>query len=586
MTETTPGREPIQIVEIQQPICANVFGVSPCAATGTNDTKCYNTRGTCRDTANFALDTPLSLFFSSGKVAEQHVSGAGYIIPSLMGVSTSPTRINLASASLDAQGLGNRALCTIRIKDHPHSDRVVDPYVEGRSWDPLSAERGSFWSRWMVRNKYRQNIVIKVYEGYSGQALGDMVVRTYFLDSVQGPDDAGNMTIKGKDVLARIEERKAQAPVLSKGELFADIDAVVTTFEASNAVEAEYTATGTIRISDEIMTYTGRATSTNGVTFTGVTRGTDNSTADEHTADDAVQQCLRYTDISIDDAVSDLLTTYGNIGAAFLDTTNWATEVSSYLVSYRLSTLITRPTAVSSLVSQLQSQALFYIWWDERDALVKLKAIRGIDVEPALLTDSANIISGSFSLTEKPRERASQVWVYYAQDDFTKAQDDPDAFASQFINANLESETDELYGEPSIRKIFANWISPLVLAQNTADKIITRYVDVPAQAMFRMDAKDRSLWVGDTVRISHYLDRDQYGARRIRNWTITSAEEVAPSEVVQYHAEDTTLYGRIHFVMANGTADYPGPELAPFKNCYIGNADGLLSDLNTCGTIS
>ena len=101
-----------------------------------------------------------------------------------------------------------------------------------------------------------------------------------------------------------------------------------------------------------------------------------------------------------------------------------------------------------------------------------------------------------------------------------------------------------------------------------------------------MDAKDRGYWIGDTVKISHYLDRDQYGARRVRNWTIISAEEIVPGEIVQYHVEDTTLYGRIHFIMANGSADYPGVDAAPFKNAYIGNAAGLLSDGTTCGRIS
>ena len=114
MTDVPVGREPIQIVEILQPLCENVFGVSPCTATGTADTKCYNTRATCQDTANFALGTPLSLFFSSGKVAEQSVSGANYIFPSLVSVSTSPTKVNLAGANRSAKGLGNRAVCTIR----------------------------------------------------------------------------------------------------------------------------------------------------------------------------------------------------------------------------------------------------------------------------------------------------------------------------------------------------------------------------------------------------------------------------------------------------------------------------------------
>jgi len=210
--ESTSGREVIQVVEIQQPFCDNTFGSAPCTATGTADTKCYNTRATCQDTTNFALGTPLSLFFARGHVADMGVSGAPYIIPSLVSVSTSPTKINLAASNPDAQGLGNRALCSISFKDHAHSDRKVDPYVDGRSWNPLDADRGSFWTRWLSRNKYRHNIVIKVYEGYEGQALDEMNVRTFFMDSVTWPDASGNVRIQAKDVLARLEARKAQAP--------------------------------------------------------------------------------------------------------------------------------------------------------------------------------------------------------------------------------------------------------------------------------------------------------------------------------------------------------------------------------------
>mgnify|MGYP001547049989 CR=1 FL=1 len=584
MTETTPGRETIQIVEIQQPLCENVFGVSPCTASGTNDEKCYNTRATCLDTANFSLGTPLSLYFGKGRPGEQGL--VPYLIPSLVSVSTSPTRINLAGANPDAQGLGNRALCSIVFQDHQHTDRLVDPYLSGRSWNPLDRDRGSFWTRWLVRNKYRQNIVIKIYEGYAGQALAAMSVRQYFLQEVSGPDSSGRITIRGKDILARLEERKAQAPIASPGELYADIDASVTSFEVANAVEADYSTTGTLRIGDEIVTYTGRATSTNGIEFTGVTRGTDNTTADSHSAGDAAQQCLRYIDETPDVVLEDLLTTFGGVDSSFLDTTNWADEVGSYLGFYRMNALITEPVSVYKLVSEIQQQALLYIWWDERDALVKLRAIKGIDAPPDVITDAANIISGSVSFTEKPRERASQVWVYYAQDDFTASADDAQAYSRQFVIADLESETDELYGEASIRKVYGRWINSDILAANTAGKIIVRYVDVPTEIKFRMDAKDREFGVGDTIEISHYLDVDQFGARRQRRWTIVSFEEIVPGEVVEYVAEDTTLYGKIYFIMANGTADYPGYDSAPFKNCYIGDANGVLSDGATAGIIT
>lgn len=584
MSETTPGREAIQIVEIQQPICSRVFGSSPCLATGTGDTKCYNTRATCQYVSAFDLATPLSLYFSKGKVADQGV--APYVIPSLVSVSTSPTRINLAGSNPDAQGLGNRALCTISFMDHAHTDRLVDPYLSGRSWNPLDGSRGSFWSRWAVRNKYRQNIVIKVYEGYAGQTLAEMTSRTYFMQSLQGPDSAGRVTIQGKDVLTRIEERKAQAPVASNGVLYTDLNSTDTSFEVAGALVTEYATSGTLRINDEILTYTAVATSTNGIEFTGVTRGTDNTTAEEHSVDDTVQQCLRYVGADIDDVVAELLGDYGGIPSAYLDTASWASEVDDYLTLTKINGLVTEPTSVFELMSELQEQCLFYVWWDERDAKVKLKAVRGIDVEPQIYTDESHIISGSFSLTEKPRERASQAWVYFNQTDYTASKTSPQAYAAVSIVANLESETENLYGEPSIRKVFARFLATSALATNTASKIVSRYVDVPAQCTFRMDAKDRAVWVGDNIYISHYLDVDAFGARRIRQWTITSAEEKVPGEVVEYTAEDTTLYGRINYIMASGAADYPGYDSAPFKNCYIGDADGLLSDGADSGKIS
>lgn len=584
MTETTVGREIVQVVEIKQPLCTNTFGSAPCTATGTADEKCFNTRAICLDTANFTLGTPLSLFFAKGGVAERGISGADYIIPSLRSVSTAPTRINIAGANPDSQGLGLRAICSITLVDHPHTDRKVDPYVSGRTYNPM--QRGSFWTKWLARNKYRQNVEIVVYEGYAGQSLSQMTKRTYFLQSVSPPDASGQITIQGKDILARVEERKAKAPALSPGKLYAAISAAATSFEAANATESDYPASGTLRIGSEVMTYTSRANSANGVTFSGVVRGTDNTTAATHAADDSVQECLRYTNARPDDVIEDLLTTYGGISPSWLDTAAWATEIDDYLSLFLLNTLITEPTSVFELVSEVQENCLIYVWWDERLALVKMKAVRGVDAQPPVITAENNIVEDSFSISEKPRERASQVWVRYAQYDPTKSKTDAANWQTTSIFADLESETPELYGEPSIRNIYARWLTSGSLADTLASKLITRYVDIPSECKFRMDAKDRSYWVGDIVTISHYLDIDAYGNRRLRNWTIVSAEEVVPGETVEYVAEDTTLTGRIHYIMAGGTADYPGADLVPFKNAYIGNSAGLLSDGATCARIN
>lgn len=572
--------------------------------------ECYNVRATCQDADNFSLGDPLSLYFSRGNVADRQeyayltdtdgsyildVDGEyiaedsdwpRYIIPSLLSVSTTPARINLAGADDDAKPIGMRAACNIVFQDHPHSDRKTDPYLSDRSFNPMDATRGSFWTRWIKRNRYRQNVEIVVYEGYAHQLLADMTKRTYFIQGVNHSGDSGRVTITGQDILTRIEEKKAQAPLASPGVLQTDITGSATTFEATNATEDDYDATGTLRIGDEVMTYTGRANSTNGVTFTGVTRGTDNTTADSHDAEDGVQQCLRFSAATVDGALTTLLTTYGGVSSAWIDTAGWTAEADDYLAFYAINGLVTEPTGVVELVSAIVLQSMCYIWWDERTSLIKLKTIRGIEEEPETLTAEANIIAGSFSISEKPEDRASQAWVYWGKRNPTEDRDDPGNFTAVEVYADLASEAAEKYGEAAIRKVYADFLSAASPAGTTASKIITRFAEVPRECTFEMDAKDRAYWLGDQFYISHPLDVDENGLRNLSIWTVVEAEEVMPGERVRYRCEDTSLYGRINYIMANGTADYPGAASVPFKNAFIGNDAGLLSDGNPCARIN
>jgi len=334
-----------------------------------------------------------------------------------------------------------------------------------------------------------------------------------------------------------------------------------------------------VRVDDEVMTYTGRATSGAGtINITGATRGSDGTTAAGHAQDKTVQECLRYTAEPVTDIVYDLLNNWGGIAAGNIDNAGtFADEASRHLAAYNLTALITQPVGVDQLLSELQAQVGFFIWWDERVSLVKLRAIRGLEVTPQLLTDSNHIIEGSVAFTDLPRSRVSQLWFYY---NLNSPVVDLSAknFATVKIVADLGSESADQYGEQSIRKIFSRWIQSGALAFTSAFKIVNRYSTVPQQVSFALDAKDRALWTGDAIFISHYLDVDELGARRIQQWVIISAEENIAGEMVQYTAENTELYGRIYEWMASDAADYPGAATAVFGDAYWGDASGLLSD--------
>ena len=528
------------------------------------------------------LNSPFSipLRFSRGNEVDSKVPDAPHVIPSLNSVSTTPTRINLSGTNVDSTGLGNRALTRISFQDHPHTDRVVDPYLSGRDYDPL--ERGSFWSKWFVRNLFRYNLPIIIYEGYAGQSLSQMVTRSYVMTSTSGPTETGEVTIRGKDILTRVEDRKAQYPEASRGELSATINAAVTQLDMVGASVSDYPAPGTVRINNEVIRYTGVSAQTNGIVrLSGLTRGSDNTIAAQHDQGDKVQICVRYTNETPDNITSDILRNGATVAPQFFNTDLARAEREQFLAAYRLSALITEPTSAARLLSELQAQVGFYIWWDERQSLINFKAIRGFDEQVPLITDSVNFIENSFSVSDMPRNRISQVWFNYGLRSPVSRLDETASYRQVFVQADLPSETEEQYGEPSIRQIFSRWIESAALALGTASRIVVRYSTIPRQCRFRMDAKDREFWVGDAVRISHFLEVNSFGERLIRIWTILSAEEVVPGETVEYVAEDTTLYGRLNVILPNNEPDYD-PNTSPFTGAFIGDNQGLLSD----GTLS
>lgn len=576
MDEFTPGREPLQIVEIRQDLCALTYGVAPCQAVlgETGAAKCYNTLGTCQDRANFDPRDPLILrFVKPQQILPKWLNA----IPSLVSVSTRPTELNVGGGSRDRGPLGSRATARATFQDHAHSDALVDPYLAERDFDPL--ERSTFWAKWRARNPFYQNRFMIIYDGYLGQALEEMSSRTYLIDRVEGPDSGGRVTITAKDVLKLADDDRAQAPALSPGELAADIDAAAASFDVA-ALAADYPESGTLRIGDEVMTYAGRSETGGVVTFTGVLRGTDGTAAESHSAEDRVQLCLRYTDRPVWRVAHDLLTVYGRVPAAFVDLAAWDAEGALWLSQFNVTALITEPTGVTELLSELTEQTLFYVWWDERRSLIELRAVKPeVDAVPRV-TDRDNILEGSLGLTEDPKQRVSQVWVFWGLIDPTADVDDEANYTRVRIRADLEAESEREYGEQRIRKVFARWIRSEAVAINLAVRLLARYRDTPAFLTFRLDAKDRALWTGDAVRVTTRIRVDESGRETTEVWQVISAEESLSGEAVDYKLQRSDFGdGRFWFWMDEDAPSFAeATDEQTRRGAWWADEDGKLPD--------
>jgi len=574
-------REPITIVRIDQPVCAHTFGAAPCAASGV---ACYATRATCRDAAAYASGSGdvVSLYF--GKAGEGRPSDAIHLMPFLSAVSTAPAKINLSGADRNANPLGTRGSATIRFIDAPHTDRVVDPYRSTRDHDPLS--RGTFWSKWVPRNKYAKvGALVWIYHGYAGDALVDMVARAYVCESIDFTGGA-SISMKCRDMLIKASDIAAQVPRLSPGSLFADVAEGALSIEVAEAVPTDYPATGTLRIGSEVMTYTSVVLNGSGrLDFTISARASDNTEPASHKAGDQVQECFRFDNEPIDDALERLFLGYTTIASEYLDLPGWEVEEADHLSAYRLEGLVTAPMAMKELLGEIAEQCQIFLWWDERAQLVKMRAVRAVTEPPRVLDEHRHILEDSVSIKEKPQERASQVWIYFDQIDPTGTLKAVENYRRVQADTRLDLEAPELYGEPAIRKIYARFLRTRAVALQTVSRILTRYQDVPIEAKFAVDAKDAGIEVGDMVRLNHFLFQDEAGAYSVRPWIVTSVEEAVPGERIVFTAEDASLSGVISVVMADGSPDWVGDGSDQFDGAWISDALGLMPDGSPGATI-
>jgi hypothetical protein len=558
----TFAARPVEIVEIIQPLCSRTFGVSPCNATGD---ACWNTDKTCKFLSALDLSKSLTLRFVNDDVYEwqdnninlltensntltteagdpfliDYIYQPALAIPAMQNYQTAPTVLNVASGSRNKSPLGYRAVSNVRIKDFPWNDVGTDPYVSTRAYDP--DQIGSFWSKWLARNPYHIGYTLNIYEGLIGQPLSVMTQREYVIEKI----DAGRngVSITAKDILRKITDTNLTAPYLSRGELASNITNVETAMTVAGATLSDYPATGYVRINSEVIQYAQRYETTGGnIYFDGLTRGLAGTTAAAQSQNDRVQRVLYYNATPFHEILYDLLVNWGGIPAKYINFADWATAKTTYRPDYNFTAWITDPDKIEELLAEVCLQAVSNLWWDERVQKILMEPVRP-QPSPTLLTDDDAIIAGSFSIEEKPEERASQTHVYYLQRTPIPSVTEKSNYSRVSVFIDVLKQV-QYGGEPQIRELFCRFISTQAIANSLAQNYLDRFSDVRKEITFDLSAKDATnVWTGSVVQIRHYLDVDFTGAPRDGEWLITSAEVARNGLTYRFTAEDNEKGG-------------------------------------------
>jgi hypothetical protein len=448
-----------------------------------------------------------------------------------------------------------RATITATFQDETDGDQQTDPYKANRPAG--QSEQGTFWGKLLARNPFYNRRPMRYKIGYWDEAAGDYVYQTreYVIEQITGPDAKGVVTVKGKDVLKLADDKRAQAPIANSGVLDASINSVVTSLTLSPAGvgASEYAASGTVRIDDEVMTFTRAAD------VLTVVRATDGTTAEDHDAGATVQQCLRYTAEPINTLIYDLLNTYASIGAGYLDTVQWQDEVDEWLSANNYTALITEPNGVNELLTELTKQGLFYIWYDEIDKKVKIKAIAPPREAVKIISDEDNILINSITSKDDPERRLSQVWVMYGIKNPTGEIDKIANYSKVYIAIDSAVEEANQYGDKRVKTIFSRWMtsSDDGLAIQLGGRLLARFSDMPKRIEYTIDAQDADVWTGGDFTLKTSTIQDAFGATNSLSAEVLSIAQQRKGSQYLVTADLTRFAGRYAFIGPNSLPNYP-----------------------------
>jgi len=485
------GRQPFSYVELDLDFCANTFGVAPCTATGSGDAKCYNTYASCQDTANFNKITKTYRFCSPNGARVPYGLDA---IPCLKSINITPAEITAG------QGLGLRAACSVSFQDFPHSDIRIDPYVTERTYKPI--ERGTFFGKLKARNPYYNGRIMRVYNGYLNDDgsfdVDNFERRTFVIEQWNGIDPNGITQITGKDILKLASDERAVCPSPSVGKITLDMTTGTTSINLTpTGVGSDYDASGYVRIGQEVMSYTR-----SGDTLT-IVRGQKGTIAATHRQGDTVQLCKQFSGQTSQDIVYDLLVNFANVDTVFINKPDWDAEQVAYLPRL-YNTLITTPTGISKLLSELSEQVGFFLFWDEVDELIKFQTIRPNSPSETVkqLSSEYNLIADSLKTVDIVSDRVNEVWVYYGIIDHAKNLTDDANYSNLYIASNVGDQSAVRNNDIRIKKIVTRWITDGAAATELGQRYLERFALSPIQADFMLDAKDSSIKLCDFVELT------------------------------------------------------------------------------------
>lgn len=556
------SRTPVTLVVMTLDSCGRTFGISPCLAAGE---KCYNTFPTCKYRTAY-LKQQKDYRFSSADAPLPFGAGER---PYLSRIKYLPTEIK--------ENLTVTSRVSIEMLDEPDKDVGIDPYLEDRTSVPNTL----FWKKLLTRNKNYKGRMVRIYEGFLG--LLESEFQQKFVGTLETiKTGTGKVTMEVEDLLK--STAKIEVPPKLDIKLLNDITETDTEIVLTDVQKLD-TPSGYIRVSDEVIAYTGVVSEQN--KLTGCTRGAFSTTAAEHKAKDKVQKCRYYAPANPFDILKEMLGTDGGIDPAYIDAAAFDYWKDFPERDIDFSALITEPKKLDKLYFEILDLIDCKSWVAED---LKITIRRNVPNEPGrayeYLSDDENIIEGSMRTDLNEKSRITRVLCYWDKKAIGK-QDDVNSYSRLDIALDADAEGVNEYDDQIEKKVFCQWISPDYIQEelvsnymrNTISRILFRYRDAMPIVDYKVELKDMDIRTGQYVIISTDEVLDKYGNPVDDVFQIVRRER-STVNTVTYRALKLP-WKRFAFIASDTAADYADAGDGEKEFAYVSDDKGFIGEEET-----
>lgn len=178
-----------------------------------------------------------------------------------------------------------------------------------------------------------------------------------------------------------------------------------------------------------------------------------------------------------------------------------------------------------------------FIWWDEREQIVKLDTLLPGELPEVVFNESEHIKEGSIVRTFDTKGRLNEFWLGYAHVNPTKDMSESKHFSEWKVPVDQTSQSKVENDDRRLKKVRTPWLSRAqqAVAIEIANRVTIDNRDSKRVITMTLNPKDDDQWTGDNVSVDTSLVQDgASGANLVLGYRILEVNEMLGVEQVEY----------------------------------------------------